>query len=466
MSLIYPIVRQSACPGLVRIVDAVDGGLCRIKLFGGQIDTRQMYAIANAACIYGSSVIEVTNRANLQIRGIQNGKEIELTRALISVGLGPFVECKGNNDIDLTILSANDDIRNIMLNPFAGRDPNALLNTRELAKKLFIMLAHEPRCTELSPKFSIQLDGGESIAVLNHPHDIWLSPRVRKDGVIRLACGISGCPPVHKNDFSALIDISPNKIADFVRALLLAFLDLASIDMHRMFDLMKTHDMATLLAQAQSYLSFQFKQDLSLNDWRRAPSDPSLRFGAHVEYYKDEYYRIGAQFSLSRINADRFVKLASLIDTYGDQSLLITPWKGIFINGVASTNVRALISQINELGLITSPSAPLARFTACSGSSGCIKGRADTKHDALVLSKRACYNKQHVHLSGCERHCALSYPADITLIAISEKHYTLYWFNKNSRFSTLPFVYYLTIDQIVIILNRMKGLVRNCVIDV
>ncbi|MDU0810271.1 MAG: precorrin-3B synthase [Burkholderia sp.] len=452
MHPISPVVRQSACPGLVRIVKAADGGLCRIKLFGGQLNTRQIYAIADAACIYGSSVIEVTNRANLQIRGIQNGKEIELIQALINSGLGPYIEHKHNENVDLTMLSTNDDVRNIMLNPLASRDPSALLNTRKLAELLFIMLARESRRTELSPKFSIQLDGGESIAVLDHRHDIWLSPWIRKDGVIRIACGIAGCPPVRQNDPPALVDVAPHEIVDLVRALILSFLDLASIDTYRIFDLMKTHDTVALLANAQSYLSFQLRRDSSLGAWRRAPSDTTLRFGAHIESYQDSYYRVGAQFALSRINADKFIKLASLIDTYGDRSIVITPWKSIFIHGVAASNVRSFLSELNKLGLVTSPSASLARFVACTGSTGCMKGRADTKRDALTLSERT-YSKQLIHLSGCERHCALSYPANITLMAVSPEHYTLYWFSKDSGFRTLPIAQHLTLDQVTILLN-------------
>ncbi|KAB0634925.1 precorrin-3B synthase, partial [Burkholderia territorii] len=41
-----PVVRPSACPGLVRVVAAADGGLCRIKLPGGRLDARQARAIA------------------------------------------------------------------------------------------------------------------------------------------------------------------------------------------------------------------------------------------------------------------------------------------------------------------------------------------------------------------------------------------------------------------------------------
>ena len=63
-------LRPSACPGLLRIVQALDGGICRIKLNGGSISAAQAEAVASAAERFAGGVIEATNRANLQIRGI------------------------------------------------------------------------------------------------------------------------------------------------------------------------------------------------------------------------------------------------------------------------------------------------------------------------------------------------------------------------------------------------------------
>lgn len=80
-------MRPSACPGLVRVVAAADGGLCRIKLPGGRFDAARARAIAAVARTHGSGVIEATNRANLQVRGIRDGEADALSHALIAAGL-------------------------------------------------------------------------------------------------------------------------------------------------------------------------------------------------------------------------------------------------------------------------------------------------------------------------------------------------------------------------------------------
>ncbi|MBN2993206.1 precorrin-3B synthase, partial [Pseudomonas cedrina subsp. fulgida] len=78
-------LRPSACPGLLRIVQALDGGICRIKLAGGSISAAQAHVVAEAAQAYAGGVIEATNRANLQIRGIGTG-ENALTALLLAAG--------------------------------------------------------------------------------------------------------------------------------------------------------------------------------------------------------------------------------------------------------------------------------------------------------------------------------------------------------------------------------------------
>jgi precorrin-3B synthase len=47
----------SGCPSLLRIVEALDGGICRIKLAGGRLSAAQALVIAAAAELYGSGAI-------------------------------------------------------------------------------------------------------------------------------------------------------------------------------------------------------------------------------------------------------------------------------------------------------------------------------------------------------------------------------------------------------------------------
>ncbi|KEZ01429.1 precorrin-3B synthase [Burkholderia sp. MSh2] len=435
-----PAVRPSACPGLVRVVAAADGGLCRIKLPGGRLEARQARAIAAAARQYGSGAIDATNRANLQLRGIRDGAAAALTQALLDAGLGPRVDAAA----DRAALAASDDVRNLMLSPLAGRDPAALVDSRALAAPLFDLLAREPRRGELSPKFAIQLDGGESVAALDHPHDIWLAAWRRGDGVVRIAAGLAGCPPVEAGDPPASVDVAPGQAAALVRALLCAFLDLAPADVTRMRALLATCGERALLERAQHDLPFALAADPALTGWRRPRCDAALRFGARASL-DAAYCSVGAQFVLGRLDAAQLERLAALAEADGDGTLSMTPWQGVFIHGVAHGLAPATLDALASLGLVCAPSDPLAALVACAGSTGCAKARADTKHDALALAARLG-DPVDVHLTGCERHCALPHPATHTLVAVAPARYDLYRRDAAAGLGA-PLARHLTIDQ-------------------
>ncbi|MEN8511842.1 precorrin-3B synthase [Burkholderia sp. RS02] len=441
-------MRPSACPGLVRVVAAADGGLCRIKLPGGRLDAAQARAIAAAARAYGSGAIDATNRANLQLRGIRDGAADALTRALLDAGLGPRadVTAKSTADAigDAAALAASDDVRNVMLSPLAGHDPDALVDGRALAVPLLDMLASEPRRGELSPKFAIQLDGGESVAALDHPHDIWLAAWRRGDGVVRIAAGLAGCPPVEFDDTPASVDVPPDQSVALVRALLFAFLDLASADVTRMRALLATCGERALLERAQHYLPFPLAADPALAGWRRRRSDAALRFGARLSLDAARC-SVGAQFVLGRLDAMQLERLAALAEADGDGTLSMTPWQGVFIHGVSHARAPATLDALAALGLVCASSDPLATLVACTGSAGCAKAHADTKRDALALAARIGHPVD-VHLTGCERHCALPHPAAHTLVAVAPAHYDLYRRDAAAGLGA-PLARHLTIDQ-------------------
>ncbi|WJN78234.1 precorrin-3B synthase [Burkholderia anthina] len=436
-------MRPSACPGLVRVVAAVDGGLCRVKLPGGRLDARQARAIAAAARLYGSGAIDATNRANLQLRGIRDGAADALAHALLDAGLGPRASAD-NATFDAAALAASDDVRNVMVNPLAGHDPAALVDSRALAESLLDMLASEPRRGELSPKFSIQLDGGETVAALDHPHDIWLAAWRRGDGAMRVAAGLAGCPPVARGDRPASVDVSPDQAVALVRALLRAFLDLAPAEVTRMRALLETCDERTLLERAQHDLPFPLAADPALADWRRTRTDPALRFGARPSRDAARC-SIGAQFALGRLDAAQLERLAALAEADGDGTLSMTPWQGVFMHGVPNARAAAMREALASLGLVCASSEPLAALVACAGSAGCAKAHADTKHDARALAARLGHPLD-VHLTGCERHCALPHPAAHTLVAVAPAHYDLYRRDAAAGLGA-PLARHLTIDQ-------------------
>jgi len=394
-------LRPSACPGLLRIVPALDGGICRIKLNGGSISAAQAEAVASAAEQFAEGVIEATNRANLQIRGI-GSEQTALIDSLLAAGLGPRT-------------AAGDDVRNLMLSPSAGIDRRMLFDTRELAEQILVTLQSHERFHELSAKFAVQLDGGEALAMLEHSHDLWLSA-VERGGEWLLVFGFAGCPTDRP---AGAVPLEQGHA--LVVAVLELFLELARPDQTRMRHLLAEYPFAAFLARLAERVSLK-----SITDWRRSLSPDALHIGVHPQA-GTEYVYIGAVPPLGRLDPVMLRGAAQLAREFGDASLRFTPWQSLLLPNVRKERAPKVIGRLEQLGLLCKAGQPLSRLIACTGSAGCGKGLTDTKSDALQLAALLRRHDQTVHLSGCPRSCAAAHRVPVTLLAVAPGHYDLYF---------------------------------------
>jgi precorrin-3B synthase len=388
---------------LLRVVQALDGGICRIKLSGGSIQARQAIAVAHAAEQHASGVIEATNRANLQIRGIGH-EQSALIDALLAAGLGPQS-------------AAGDDVRNLMLSPSAGIDRQMLVDTRALAQQILATVQQHERFHDLSAKFAVQLDGGEGLAMLEHPHDLWLSA-YKRDGEPWLAFGLAGCPTDAPAGAVALADGHR-----LVVATLDLFLELARAEQTRMRHLLAEHPSEDFLRRLSERVPIE-----AVAGWRRASVTEALHIGAHSQADAGLSY-VGAVPPLGRLDPTMLRGAAELAEKFGDASLRFTPWQSLLLPNVQHGQVAQVIRHLEQLGLLCEAGQPLSRLIACTGSNGCGKGLADTKADALQLAAllQRYGHVLNVHLSGCSRSCAAAHIAPVTLLAVTPGHYDLYF---------------------------------------
>ncbi|RMS21281.1 Cobalamin biosynthesis protein CobG [Pseudomonas savastanoi] len=399
-------LRPSACPGLLRIVPALDGGICRIKLAGGVISSVQAMAVAEAAQTYAQGVIEATNRANLQIRGIGADHD-GLIKALMAAGLGPANP-------------ASDDVRNLMLSPTAGLDSRMLFDARPLAAQVLDALENHPRFHELSPKFALSLDAGEALVMLEHAHDVWLSA-LNLDGEVLLAFGLAGCP-ANDRPLAAVPLAAGEKL---VVGLLELFLDLARPEHTRMRHLLAEVSTDDVLRELSTRLDCALRVDQAVTGWQR----PAIQGNRHIGIYpqaEPARVAVGAVVPLGRLDAATLAIVAQLAEEQGDGTLRLTPWQSLLLPNVPVERAATVMTALQAAGLIGSAEQPLAQMVACTGSAGCAKGLADTKADALQLAT-GLVASQAVHLSGCTRSCAAAHVAPVTLLAVSPGRYDLYF---------------------------------------
>jgi precorrin-3B synthase len=126
------------CPGALRPMASGDGLIVRIRPPGGRLTPAQAGGIATAAALHGNGIIDLSARANLQLRGVTEASHGALIEGL-----------RAHDLIDPDIHT--ESLRNLIVTPF--RDAS----TETLAADLTAALGRMP---QLPGKFGFALDSG------------------------------------------------------------------------------------------------------------------------------------------------------------------------------------------------------------------------------------------------------------------------------------------------------------------
>jgi precorrin-3B synthase len=124
--------------------EAADGGLARVRLPGGRLTPAQLRVLTDAAAQLGSGVLELTMRANVQVRGLAGGGEQALAARLRPAGL--------------LRSDSHDRVRNILASPLHGLGPRPGL--AELIGALDDALCDDEALAALPGRFLFALDDG------------------------------------------------------------------------------------------------------------------------------------------------------------------------------------------------------------------------------------------------------------------------------------------------------------------
>src|SRR5207247_2094033 len=130
--------------------------------------------LAEAAESCGNGAIDLSNRANLQIRGVSEATLADLHRRLDSLGL-------------LDPGGAEAEARRNVLGPaLAGEDPSAAMDVRPYIADIGEWLATDRRLQSLPPKFAVIVDDGGALPLDGLEADL----RLLALGPDRMAVGI------------------------------------------------------------------------------------------------------------------------------------------------------------------------------------------------------------------------------------------------------------------------------------
>jgi precorrin-3B synthase len=378
-------LRKGWCPTLLSPMQSGDGWLARVKPSAAKLSASQARIVADAARRYGNGHIDLTSRANLQIRGLSPRFAEQFAEIIISRGLA-------------SEHASIEAIRNVMASPLGADDPLAKFDSHALAIEIEAMLAAEPALEALPPKFGILVDGGGAVPLSDVSSDI----NVRSCGG-RLAVQLDGGTRV--------VSCSPDTAAKIVMSLALAFLHL-SWERREL-----PHRMRALVLSLGEDAIFTAAGLAAVAAPLADRSDPRSPIG-FIPGGEKAFFGVGLPFG--RIDAETLTRLAGLCDRFGDGSLRTTPWRALLLVGVVSSEAEALSRQVRDLGLIIDSTDPRLSIHACVGRGACPNASVDTRRDASRLA--SARPGLTVHVSGCAKGCAHRGPASVTLVGNSGRY--------------------------------------------
>lgn len=153
MSAPVPYARRGACPALQSPMQTGDGFLARIAP-PAALTPADMRALCALARRLGNGIVEVTQRGNLQARGLSEAGARTFAREAISAGLG------------------QEDGLTVLVDPLAGED------IRTIARA--IRAQAKPLVGKLAPKLSVIVDGADRGPL--HMDALTTDVRLRADG--------------------------------------------------------------------------------------------------------------------------------------------------------------------------------------------------------------------------------------------------------------------------------------------
>lgn len=346
-----PVVK-GWCPGALRPMMSGDGLVVRVRPRGGRLTQLQAAGIAALAARHGNGLIDLSSRANVQIRGVGEAGHGPLIEGLSALGL-----------IDETTWA--ESRRNIVVTPFWTEGDGI----QDIAASLAAAVTAR-NAPDTPGKFGYAVDCGAEPVLTAVSADI------------RIERGAGGGLLVRPDGAATGAAVSEDAVA-------LAVLELASWFLTSGGAPSGRGRMAAHVARVAA-LPEPFTE---------APAIPRAAAPAPAPGPLPQGFLVAFEFG--QMTAETLSELAEI------GPLRTTPWRLIMIEGAREAPAAK--------GVITDPTHPLLHVVACIGAPACPQGQIATRALARRLGVSLAPGRT-LHVAGCAKGCAHPAPAPITLV--------------------------------------------------
>ncbi|MFE3187965.1 precorrin-3B synthase [Nocardia sp. NPDC059240] len=384
-----------SCPGVLRLHEAADGPLARIRVPGGRLSPEQLQSLAAAAVDLGDGNIELTSRGNVQLRQVRDAAA--LTDRLTEAGLLPS--------------ATHERVRNIIASPLSGR-LGGWTDVHPLVPALDEGLRAHPRLAELPGRVLFTLDDGRG-DVSGLGGDIGVHALDANTYALLLAGKDTG------------VRVPAAEVVDLMLAAAHGFLELRD----GQWRLHEIPDGTTRLTE--HLLTARNDLDASGEPLEVAPRQ-DIPIGWLTQ--DDEKVALGAGVRLGSLPARTAEFIAAV-----ERPVFLTPWRSLVITDLDDWTAEQVVRVLAPMGLIFDANSPWLLVSACAGMPGCAKSLTDVRADVaeavdtgrVVPSGAPQFAREGLdpaeivatgrqHWSGCDRRCGRPKGAVTDVIATTD----------------------------------------------
>lgn len=414
-------LRRGACPGLSAPMQTGDGLLVRMLPLG-TITPEAFAAFCAAAREHGNSVVEVTARGSIQVRGLSPISAPRFAAAIAALGI-----------------VAGDGIA-VHASPLAGLDADEILDAETRAADIRRALAQRVLAMRLAPKISVAIDGGGALGLDWLSADVRLRAEPKNDrAMLAVSVGGDGAGAAHigfvvPEDAAAavirLLEVLARRGPD-VRAR-----DVLAADGTGQFK----SAIDELLLDRESELASRLRG----NARRSVIGTYRLR---------DESFGRGVGLAFGHAGATSLENLTKAAVARGATGLRAAPDRALIFVGLSLQAVGAFGVDAERLGFVVRADDPRRFVVACAGAPICasahIAARALAPRIAAECA-RSLSNGFNIHVSGCAKGCARVTPAALTVVGTPEGCSLV----SNGTTRDVPFAM-ATADEVSAVLGRL-----------
>lgn len=388
----------------------------RVKIPNGIVTTEQFRQIAFLSEKYGRGYAEITDKQDLQLHWIESEDAINIFTKLKSIG---FTTDRCGQGFPT---AKYGDIRNIVGCAAAGVDPSELIDASPIVKQLDKFFTGNKDFLDLPKKFKISVSGcilnctspeAQDLAFVaqRHPEG--------KIGFVALVGGTVGSSPQLAQQLGVFVE--PNEVLDVAKAVIEIFRDFGSRESKakaRFRWLVDAWGVEKIRKEVENKLG----KTLESYKLSHLPRCQGEHIGVNAQKQKGYSY-IGVPVVSGILSSQKMLKLAEIVDQYGNGALRLSAFQNIVITDVPNVKVNLAMKELERLEFPVSGSCFRWTTIACAGnfcgkSPDYPKKRA-AETVAYLDTRFGAFSDMNVRLSfsGCPNGCARHLVADIGLQA-------------------------------------------------